>query len=72
MLGAVSGKGLPDLLRGPCCGRMSGDVEMEDAPAVVGENHETEEQAESGRGNDEEIAGGGVAEVVPEECSPGL
>ena len=62
-LGAVSGEGLPDLLRGPSRRRMSGDVEVEDAPPVVGENHETEEQAEGGRGDDEEIAGGCGATV---------
>jgi hypothetical protein len=42
-LGAVSGEGLPDLLCGPGCGRMGGDVEMENASPVVGENHEAEQ-----------------------------
>ncbi len=50
-LGAVSGKGLPDLLGGPRGGGMGGDVEVNHAPAVVGEDHEAEEQAEGGGGD---------------------
>src|SRR2546422_6472780 len=71
-LGAVSGKGLPDLLRGPGRGGMSRDVEGNDASAVVGENHETEEQPEGGGADDEEIAGCRGAEVIPKKGSPGL
>src|SRR6266705_4599704 len=71
-LGAVSGKGLPDLLRGPGCGRMSGDVEMENASPVVGENHEIEEKPEGGRGGDEEVAGCRGAKVIPKKGAPGL
>jgi len=56
-LGAVSGKGFPDLLRGPGCGRMSGDVEMENASSVVGEDEEAVQQTKGGAGDDEEIAG---------------
>src|SRR6266705_4921748 len=62
MLGSVSGEGLPDLLRGPGRGRMRGDVDVQDAPAVVGENHEAEEQTEGG-GRDHEEAG------VPNGCA---
>jgi hypothetical protein len=51
---------------------MSGDVEVKDAPAVVGEDHETEEQAEGGRGDDEEIAGCRRAKVIPKKGAPGL
>ncbi len=71
-LGAVCGKGLPDLLRDPLGGRMSADVEVKDAPAVVGENHEAEEKPESGRGNDEEITGCRGAKVIPKKSAPGL
>ena len=71
-LGAVSGKGLPDLLRGPGCGRMSGDVEVENTPAVVGEDHEAEEKPEGGRGDDEEVAGCRGAKVIPKKGAPGL
>jgi len=31
----VSGKGLPDLLRDPGCGRMNGDVELDDTPPIM-------------------------------------
>ena len=72
MLGSVSGEGLPDLLRGPGRGRMRGDVDVQDAPAVVGENHEAEEQTEGGRGDDEKITGRGGAKVIPKEGTPGL
>jgi len=71
-LGAVPGKGLPDLLGGPSGGRMGGDVEVNDAPTVVGENHETEEKPEGSRGNDEEIAGCRGAKVIPEKGAPSL
>jgi len=64
-LSAPSAKGLPDLLGGPRGGRMGGDVEVNDAPAIVGENHEAEEKPEGGGGNDEEIAGGRGAKVIP-------
>src|SRR2546427_6540778 len=39
--------------------------EVEDAPAVMRQNDEAEEQVESGRGNDEEIAGCRGAKVIP-------
>ncbi len=44
---------------------MDGDVEVNDAPAVVGENHGAEEQPEGGGGDDEEIAGCREALPVP-------
>src|SRR6266849_3461510 len=71
-LGAVSGEGLPDLLRGPGRGRMSGDVEVEDTPPTVRQNHEAEEQAEGGRGDDEEIAGCRGPKVILKKGAPGL
>ena len=46
---------------------MDGDVGVDDAPAVVGQHDEAEQEPDSGSGDDEEIAGDGVAEVVPEE-----
>src|SRR6266566_2322299 len=72
MLGSVSGEGLPDLLRGPGRGRMRGDVDEQDAPAVVGENHEAEEQTEGGGRDHEEVARRRGAEVIPEKGAPGL
>ena len=71
-LGLLSGEGLPDLLGGPRGGGMSGDVEMEDTPAVMRQDDEAEEQAEDGGGDDEEIAGGGSAKVIAKKGAPGL
>jgi hypothetical protein len=50
----------------------SGDVEVEDAAAVVGEQGEDEEGAQAGGGNGEEIDGHEVADMVGEKRSPGL
>ena len=70
-LGAVSGKCLPDLLRGPGCSRMGCDVDVNDAPAVMGQDDGAEEKPEGGRGNNEEIAGRYAAQMVLEEGAPG-
>jgi len=51
---------------------MFGDVEVDDAPAVVGEDDEDEEDAEACGGNREEIDGDQVLDVVGEEGAPGL
>ncbi len=52
---AVLRERVHELLGGPGGGRMLGDVEVEDAPAVVGEHDEDEENAEPSGGNGEEI-----------------
>src|SRR5262249_23266437 len=46
-----------DLLRGPVGGGMFGDVEVDDAPAVVGKHDEDEEDAQAGGWHGEEIDG---------------
>ena len=51
---------------------MLGDVEVDDAPAVVGEHDEDEEDAQAGGGHGEEVDGDQVADVVGEERPPGL
>ncbi len=71
-LGSFCWEGFDDLLGGPCGGGMGGDVEVEDSPAVMGEDHETEEQAEGGGRDDEEIAGYRSAEVIPKKGAPRL
>ncbi len=38
--GSVKREGLDDLLCGPCRGRMGGDVEMKNAPPVMGKDNE--------------------------------
>jgi hypothetical protein len=49
--GRIGGGGL----RGPVRGRMLGHVEVDDAPAMVGEHDEDEEDAEPRGGHGEEI-----------------
>jgi hypothetical protein len=65
-------KGVHDLLSGPVGGGVLGQVEVDDAPAVVGEDDEDEEDAEASGGHGEEVDGDQVAEVVGEERPPGL
>ena len=50
-------EGVYDLLGRPVGGGMLGDVEEHDAPAVVGEHDEDEEDAQPGRGHREEVQG---------------
>jgi hypothetical protein len=72
-LGASSKwEGLVDLLCDPCSGRVLGDVEVNDAPPVVPEDHEAVEELE-GHGRDhEEVDGRQGTDMVFEERLPGL
>ena len=65
-------EGVHDLLGGPVGGGMLGDVEVDDAPAVVGEHDEDEEDAQAGGGHGEEVDGDEVPDMVGEERAPGL
>jgi hypothetical protein len=49
-----------------------GDVESDDPPAVVSEDHEDEEDAEASGGHGEEVDRDQVADVVGKERPPGL
>jgi hypothetical protein len=49
-----------------------GDVEVDDPPAVVGEDDEDEEDAEASGRDGEEVDRDQVADVVSEERPPGL
>jgi hypothetical protein len=51
---------------------MLGDIEVEDAPAVVGEHDQDEEDAQARAGDSEEVDGDQVSDVVDEERPPGL
>ena len=51
---------------------MLGDVEVEDAPAVVGEHDEDEQHAQARGGNREEIDGDEVPDVIGQEGAPRL
>ena len=65
-------EGVHDLLGGPGGGGMLGHVEVDDAPAMVGEHDEDEEHAQARGGHREEIEGDQVADMVGEERAPGL
>ena len=51
---------------------MFGHVEVEDAPPMVGEHDQDEEDAQPSSRNGEEIDGDQVADMVDEERAPGL
>jgi hypothetical protein len=68
----VVGEGAHDLLGRPGGGGVLGDVEVDDAPAMVGEHDEDEEDAQARGGHHEEIEGDQVPEMVGEERPPGL
>ena len=51
---------------------MLGDVEVEDAAALVGEHDKDEEDAQLRGGHREEIDSDQVPDMVGEECAPGL
>ena len=65
-------EGVDELLGGPDGGGMLGDVEMEDASAVVGEHDEDEEDAEPSGGHGEKIDRDQVPDVISQERSPSL
>src|SRR5215469_969655 len=49
------GKGPPQLLSGPLRGRVGGNVEVQNATTVMGQNQENVKNLEADRGNGEEI-----------------
>ena len=61
-----------DLVRGPDSGRVLGDVEVDDPPAMVGKHDEDEQDAQARGGHGEEIDGDQVPDMVREEGPPGL
>src|SRR6267143_1269260 len=61
-----------DLLGGPVGGGVLGHVEMDDAPAMVGEHDEDEEDAEASGGHGEEIDRDQVPDVIGQKRPPGL
>jgi len=65
-------EGVKKLLRGPFCGWMRRDVEVNDAATVVRENDENVENTKGDGRDGEEIDGGKLLGVVFQECSPGL
>src|SRR6266446_10182674 len=61
-----------ELLGGPGGGGMLGDVEVDEAPAVVGEHDEDEEDAEPSSGHGEEIDRDQVPDMIGQKGSPSL
>src|SRR5437667_6419060 len=70
--GGVVREGVHDLLGRPGSGGMLSDIEVEDAPAVVGEHDEDEQNAQARGGNSEEIDGDEVPDVIGQERAPRL
>lgn len=65
-------EGVHDLLGGPVGGGVLGDVEVDDAAAMVGEHDENEEHAQSSRWHREEVNGDEICDVIGKERPPRL
>jgi hypothetical protein len=65
-------EGVDELLSGPGSGGVLGDVEVDNAPAVVSEYDENEQDAEASSRYGKEVDRDQVADVVGEERPPGL
>src|SRR5439155_20957223 len=70
--GGVVRERVHDLLGRPGGGGMVGDVEVEDAPAIVGEHNEDEEHPEASSRDRKEIDGDQIPDVIGQERSPAL
>jgi len=70
--GRIVRERVDDLLGRPGSSGILGDVEVEDAPAIVCEHDKGEQDTQAHSGNDEEIDGDQVAEVIGQERAPGL
>src|SRR5574342_1402001 len=67
----LPGERLGDLLGGPVRGRVLGDVEVHNPAPEMSEHEEDEEDLEGHGGDNEEVDGGEVLEVVLQERPPG-
>jgi len=68
--GLVPREGLDDLLGGPFRGGMLGDVEVDDAPSMMGQDDQDKEQRVPHRGDHQEIQSDQVLHVIRETCLP--
>ena len=69
---AGTGKRLSELLGRPCGRRMSGDVDVDDAPAIMGQDQEDVEDLEPDGRHGKEIHGNQLGQVVFQERAPRL
>jgi hypothetical protein len=66
------GKSLPQLLGGPLRGRVSGNIEVQNAPSVMGQDQKHVKDLEANRGHGEEIDGDQLLGMILEEGAPSL
>src|SRR5271167_1703574 len=71
-VGFLTGDDLPELLQGPLCGGMSGDVEVSDPASAHFHDHEDVQHPKSGRHGDEEIASQNALGMVADKGHPTL
>src|SRR5439155_20116929 len=70
--GGIVGEGVHDLLGRPSSAGMLGNIEVEDAPAIVSEHDEDKQDAQARGRNGEEIEGDQIRDVIGKERAPGL
>jgi hypothetical protein len=68
----VKGKGLPQLLSRPLCGRVRGHVAVNNTTTVMGQNQKHVKDLETEGGHGEEVDGDQLRDVIVEEGAPGL
>jgi hypothetical protein len=66
------GKCLPQLLGGLLRGRLSGNIEVQNAPSVMGQHQKHVKNLEANRGHSEEIDGDQLLDMILEEGAPSL
>ena len=66
------GKGLTQLLSCPLRGRVGGNIEVQDATPVMGQNQENVKNLETDRGHGEEVDGDQLLRMILKECPPAL
>ena len=70
--GLVPREGLHDLGCGPLGGGMLGDIEMNDAPAIMSQNKKNVQDAKSNGGHHEEVHGDQLIDMIFEKRPPCL
>src|SRR5262245_16992054 len=68
--GGLPGKRLDDLLCGPLCSGMLGNVAMHDAPTLVSQHNKHEEDPEAGSWHGEKVTGYDVRDMVGQKGLP--